>query len=145
LDARTAMCAKYKPDLFLSIHCNAVENKSVTGIETWYLGAQGGASAHGNTVKTAKDRGNDFDEYSMRAAYEFQKGMMKQFPASPDRGVKPSRFYVLRHASSPAILMEVGFISNNKEGRSLATNATQDKIVKAIIDGMIGYTGALRK
>ena len=78
-------------------------------------------------------------------AYEIQKGMMKQFPSSSDRGVKPSRFYVLRHASCPSLLMEVGFLSNNREGKSLATAATQDKIVKAIIDGMIGYTTALRR
>ncbi|MBQ7401608.1 MAG: N-acetylmuramoyl-L-alanine amidase, partial [Lentisphaeria bacterium] len=42
-------------------------------------------------------------------------------------------------------LMEVGFLSNNREGKSLATAATQDKIVKAVIDGMIGYTNALRR
>lgn len=145
LDERAALCEKYKPDLFISIHCNSVENKSVTGIETWYIGAQGGASAHGEKVKNEKDKGNNFDPYNVRIAYEIQKGMMKQFPSSSDRGVKPSRFYVLRHASCPSVLMEVGFLSNNREGKSLATAATQDKIVKAIIDGMIGYTTALRR
>ncbi len=145
LDARTDLCAKHKPDLFISIHCNSVENKSVTGIETWYIAAQGGASAHGSKVKNVKDRGNGFDPYNVRIAYEVQKGMMKQFPASSDRGVKPSRFYVLRHASCPSLLMEVGFLSNNQEGKKLAQTATQDKIIKAIIDGMIGYTTALRK
>ena len=145
LEARADLCEKYKPDLFISIHCNSVENKSVTGIETWYISAQGGASAHGNSIKKAKDKGNEFDPYNVRISYEIQKGMMKQFPSSSDRGIKPSRFFVLRHASCPSLLMEVGFISNNKEGKSLATGATQDKIVKAIIDGMIGYTTALRK
>lgn len=145
LDERAALCAKHKPDLFISIHCNAVENKSVTGIETWYIGAQGGSSAHGGKPKTEKDPGNNFDPYNVRIAYEIQKGMMKKFPSSNDRGVKPSRFYVLRHASCPSLLMEVGFISNNKEGKSLTTAETQDKIVKAVIDGMIGYTTALRK
>ena len=145
LDERTALCEKYKPDLFISIHCNSVDNKSVTGIETWYIGAQGGASAHGEKVKNEKDKGNNFDPYNVRIAYEIQKGMMKKFPSSSDRGVKPSRFYVLRHASCPSLLMEVGFLSNNREGKSLATAATQDKIVKAVIDGMIGYTTALRK
>lgn len=145
LEARADLCKKHKPDLFISIHCNAVENKSVTGIETWYIGAQGGSSAHGGKPKTEKDNGNNFDPYNVRIAYEIQKGMMKQFPASNDRGVKPSRFYVLRHASCPSVLMEVGFISNNKEGRLLTTAAAQDKIIKAVIDGMIGYTTALRK
>lgn len=145
LDARTKMCAKYKPDLYISIHCNAAANKSVTGIETWYLGAMGGASAHGGPVKNVQDKGNAYDEYSVRVAYEIQRGMLKFFPTSNDRGVKPSRFYVLRHASCPAILMEVGFISNNREGRSLCTAATQDKIIKAILNGLVGYTGALRR
>ena len=145
LEDRTALCAKHQPDLFISIHCNSVENKSVTGIETWYIGASGGASAHGSKVKYDKDKGNNFDPYNVRIAYEVQKGMMKQFPAASDRGVKPSRFFVLRHSSCPSLLMEVGFLSNNKEGKSLAAAATQDKIVKAVIDGMIGYTTALRK
>ena len=145
LDRRAQIANNAKADLFISIHCNSVENKSVTGIETWYIGARGGASAHGSKVKYDKDKGNNFDPYNVRIAYEVQKGMMKQFPAASDRGVKPSRFFVLRHSSCPSLLMEVGFLSNNKEGKSLAAAATQDKIVKAVIDGMIGYTTALRK
>lgn len=94
LKDRTDMCEKVKPDLFISIHCNASPNKSVTGIETWLVAPYGGPSAQENKPKTTLDKGNQFDRYNFRLAYEIQKGMLKMFPERVDRGVKPSRFFV---------------------------------------------------
>ncbi len=141
---RSALCKKHKADLYISIHCNAAANKSVTGIETWLLAAQGGKSAKENTMKTKADPGNKFDIYNFRLAYEIQRGMKKQFPESDDRGVKPSRFAVLRNATAPAVLMEVGFLSNAREGRALSTENVQNKIVSAVIEGLTGYVNTIR-
>ena len=141
---RSALCKKHKADLYLSIHCKATTNKSVTGIETWLLAAQGGQSAKESTPKTKFDTGNKFDLHNFRLAYELQKGLKKTFPKSKDRGVKPSRFAVLRNATAPAVLLEVGFLSNNREGRSLATAKTQKLIVDGIIEGLTGYVEAIR-
>ena len=144
LKDRADFCEKYKPDMYLSIHCNASPSKSVTGIETWLLAPKGGQSAQESTPKTTFDKGNKFDHYNFRLAYEIQKAMMKTFPKRVDRGVKHSRFFVLRHATAPAVLMEVGFISNYAEGKSLAAAATQKKIIDAIILGLTGYVNVIR-
>ncbi len=144
LAERSERCKKYKADLYISIHCNASTNKSVTGIETWLLAAQGGRSAKENTPKTKFDSGNEFDIHNFRLAYEVQRGMKKAFPESNDRGVKTSRFAVLRNASAPAILMEVGFLSNAKEGRALSTEKVQNKIVEAVIEGLTNYVNTIR-
>jgi len=144
LQNRTDYCAKYQPDLFISLHCNASTNKSVTGIETWLLAPCGGQSAQENTPKATLDPGNKFDRYNFRLAFEIHKAMMTTFPKSVDRGVKASRFFVLRNATAPAVLMEVGFISNYAEGKTLAAVATQKKIVEAIVLGLSEYVNVIR-
>ncbi len=145
LEKRSEMCKKQKADLYISIHCNASTNKSVSGIETWLLAAQGGKSAKETTTKKKFDSGNKFDRYNFRLAYEIQRGMQKEFPESIDRGVKASRFAVLRNATAPAVLMEVGFLSHAKEGKSLAAEKVQNKIVDAVIEGLTNYVNTIRE
>lgn len=144
LEDRAKLCEKEKVDLYISIHCNAAESAAVRGIETWYLVPKNGVSTTEKKAKKDFDKGNNYDRYSMRLAFEVQKGMKKQFPATPDRGVKPGRFYVLRHASAPAILMEVGFLSNAAERLVITKDANQNKIVDAVIQGLTGYVKAIR-
>lgn len=144
LEDRAEFCRKHRPDLFISIHCNASTSRSATGIETWYLVPKGAPSAQGNTPKASADSGNRFDRYNFRLAYEIQKALRREFPDRLDRGVKPSRFYVLRHSSSPAILIETGFLSNYTEGRALATKNIQERTVNAIVNGLAGYINAIR-
>lgn len=144
LEERTKLCAKEKVDLYISIHCNAAVATNVRGIETWYLVPKDGVSTTATKTKTEFDKGNAYDRYSTRLAYEIQKSMMKQFPATPDRGIKPGRFYVLRHASAPAILMEVGFLSHAAERQVITRDANQNKVIDAIIQGLTGYVKAIR-
>lgn len=79
---------------------------------------------------------NEFDQNSYRLAYEIQKSLKKSFPATSDRGVKHARFYVLKHATCPAVLIEMGFISNQQEGKNLASDIYQVKLMDAILNGM---------
>lgn len=144
LEDRVEFCRKYRPDLFISIHCNASATRSATGIETWYLAPKGAPSAQENTPKASADAGNRFDYYNFRLAFEIQEALRMEFPDRLDRGVKPSRFYVLRYASSPAILIETGFLSNYTEGRSLATKSVQERTVNAIVNGLAGYINTIR-
>ncbi len=144
LKDRSKMCETEKPDLFISIHCNSTTSKSVRGIETWLLTPQGGLSTHDGKKQTDKEKGHANDLYNYRLAFEIQKAMMLYFPKTPDRGVKHSRFHVLRNATAPAILIEVGFISNLQEGTALSQQANQQKVVDAIIRGLTGYVNAIR-
>ncbi len=104
-------------------------------------GAPSSADKAAQKVKTAV---NEFDQNSYRLAYEIQKALKDNFPNSPDRGVKHARFYVLKHAVCPAILIEMGFISHEQEGKNLASDLYQVKVMDSILDGMTGYLQALK-
>lgn len=62
-----------------------------------------------------------------------------------NRGVKQAPFHVLIGATMPAVLIEMGFISNPKEARKLAQKTSQKKIATAIARGVLAFEKKLRK
>lgn len=103
------------PDLFVSIHINACEQESVHGVETHYY----------------KDDSLDLAKY-------VHKSIMTS-STQPNRGVFKSRFYVIRHTTAPAILLELGFISNEAEREMLKDPHYQEKVAESITEGIINY------
>lgn len=103
------------PDLFVSIHINACEQESVHGVETHYY----------------KDDSLDLAKY-------VHKSIMAS-STQPNRGVFKSRFYVIRHTTAPAILLELGFISNEAEREMLKDAHYQEKVAESITEGIINY------
>ena len=152
-------------DLFISIHCNGISSKQPHGIETYVLGTQ---DHHENleTVKREnasilhesdfKNRYNGFDPNSPSAhiyfsavqnqyinegillAHEIQTGFSDR-AIMRDRGVKQAGFVVLRKATMPAILIEVGYLSNTSDEKKLMNNAQRKIIVDKIADGILKY------
>ncbi len=115
LKERVALTNKENPDLFLSIHVNASRNPDIRGVEThWY------------TIK------------SRPLAMHVQDQMVNRV-VIPDRGLKNSRFYVLRHTKVPAILAEIGYMSNEIEMAQLMTEERKEASARAIAEGIINY------
>ena len=56
-----------------------------------------------------------------------------------DRGLIKSKFYVINHTTVPAILCEIGFISNDKERNELISEKRKKATAKAIAEGIIEY------
>ncbi|MBR6241002.1 MAG: N-acetylmuramoyl-L-alanine amidase, partial [Lentisphaeria bacterium] len=100
LQDRAALCRKYKPDLYISIHCNSSTNKTPAGIETYRAVPVGGTETKGSKVKTEKQSANEFDANSSRLAYEIQKGMVAA-TGGIDRGTRHQAIYVIGNASCP--------------------------------------------
>jgi hypothetical protein len=98
----------------VSVHINSLEtNTHTTGIETYYQN------------EASKDLAK-FIHNSLVAGL-----------AAPDRGVRKARFYVINHTPVPAILAEVGFISNKEEREKLSSSDYQRQIAAAVADGVI--------
>ena len=57
----------------------------------------------------------------------------------PNRGVKQASFYVLRGTQSPAILVEMGFLSNRGDERRLASHRFRRRLVEGLYSGVIGF------
>ena len=143
LQERAALCKKYKPDLYISIHCNSSTGKTAAGIETYRAVPVGGTETKGSKVKTEKQSANEFDAHSSRLAYEIQKGMLAA-TGGTDRGTRHQAIYVIGNASCPAVLVEVGYLSNDAEVKKIASPEYQNKIVSGILAGLAGYGSFLR-
>ena len=141
LQQRTDMCSRLKPDLFVSIHCNAVGNPRTQGIETYAMTPQGAASTSDSKPVSQSSAGNSFNRNNYRLAYEVQKNLLASTHAE-DRGVRHARFFVLRNAACPAILVETGFLTHPKEGLQLNRAAYQEKLIDGITEGIAAYARA---
>ena len=111
----TAITNQIHPDLFISIHHNASVNPSLSGIETYF-----------------------FTPQSVALARRVQEREINSVPVR-NGGVKQARFYVIHHTDVPAILCEVGYVSNPNELSDLQTYERKAKTARAIADGVVDY------
>jgi N-acetylmuramoyl-L-alanine amidase len=106
-------------DIFVSIHCNAVEQRDIQGIETY----------HYKTSKAGKKLAELAQDNLINSTNRL------------DRGAKGSKeLYVLRKTKCPAILVESGFISNLEEEQLLNTLNLQAKVAVSIAQAIKEYS-----
>ncbi|MDE7188447.1 MAG: N-acetylmuramoyl-L-alanine amidase [Lachnospiraceae bacterium] len=106
--------------LYVSIHQNSCEDRSVRGIETWYDGSD-----------TTKDSG--------RLAQLIQQETVRETGAVSRELVSESDLCVTSKSSMPACLIETGFLSNKEEREKLVTKEYRDKLADGIAGGIHMY------
>lgn len=159
LGGRTQMAAERKADLFVSIHANASRNKRVHGVEAYYLRetqdgsgwAWSAAGAFDPPVGgTALDRSRTLRAILWDLAHAEHRreavevGMrlcrvMREQLRLRSRGVRGARFHVLRTAMMPAVLVEVGYLTNAGEEAQLDDAAFREALAAALADGVLHY------
>ena len=158
LDERTAFANRKKADLFISVHVNANDNSDIKGIETYFLNLTTDASAirvaareNATTTKSIGDLQFIINDLmltskineSSRFASSTQKSIIgsldKNEIITKDHGVKQAPFYVLIGAKMPAILVEIGYITNPNECELLHSEEYQQSIVDGIVTGINTY------
>ena len=132
-----------RSDLFVSIHINAAQDKSLSGIETFALTPSGASSTSGGKGQNARFNGNRFDGENLFLAYSIQSALLRRTGAV-DRGVKRARFAVLKDINAPGVLVELGFVSNSREERLLNDPAYIEKLARGIAEGIICYRDGVR-
>ncbi|MEZ4755251.1 MAG: N-acetylmuramoyl-L-alanine amidase [Flavobacteriales bacterium] len=164
---RTNIANRAKADVFISIHCNANDNKDPHGCETYVMGlhkteanmrvAQKENEAilleEGHELKydgyDPKDpesmialslRQNIHLDHSLLLAALIQK-QFKERVGRPDRGVKQAGFLVISYTTMPSVLIELGFLTNPKEEDFLQTAEGQDYMASAIYRAFKEYKG----
>lgn len=115
LQERVDFSEEHNPDIFVSIHVNSSEGTTATGIETHY-----------------------YHDYSIGLAKVVHASMTKHIK-SKDRGLFKSKFYVINHTTVPAILVEIGFISNEEEREDMISEKRKQATAKAIAEGIKNY------
>jgi len=159
LNERTRIANASNGKLFVSIHCNANKNRSVSGFETFFLkparteSALEVAALENSVIKYEADKesykeltDHDYIVLSMMQANFVKESEswgsnlqkeIAEFSEYKSRGVDQAGFYVLIGASMPAVLVETGFISNLKEEKSLKNSKYQKQLAKAIYNSIL--------
>lgn len=134
LDARCAVAREKKADLFLSIHCNALEDKTIHGIEV-YVANPPGVPSVGTHTLGKEGAATPFQKTSALWAYFTQRALLKASGAK-DRGVRRKQFKVIIDSPAPAMLVELGYLTNDQERTQLLKADYQDKLAVALCDAI---------
>lgn len=117
LKERAAIANNLNADIFISVHANSSASSSASGTETYYQ------------REASKALANVMHKYLVQAT------------GLTDRGVRYGNFHVIRETKMPAVLLEVGYLSNKKDEALLFTDALQNKVAASIVSGIKEYLG----
>ena len=140
LEERTLMAAKWKADIFVSIHINATGEgeTSACGLETFILPPAGTSSTYAGTPSWTVQAGNGNDVRNMQLGFAIQRRALKTSRLA-DRGLRRARFAVLREARMPAALVECGFITSARDRKILGSVEGRDRLARGIYQGICDY------
>jgi len=102
--------------VFVSVHANASTRGVIRGAETYYLKPN-----------------------SLQLATWIQEEMGRSL-GIPDRGIRTANFKVLRDSPVPAVLVEIGYLTNLEDEALLRTPAFRQKVAEAIARGVVRFT-----
>lgn len=162
---RGQIANKANADLFVSIHCNASNNSHAHGAETYVLGLHANdlnfevAKEENKVIYLEDDYQKQYADYdinspesligisivqeeflerSIDVAKKIQHNFSKELNRR-DRGVKQAGFIVLHQTYMPSVLIEIGFVTNDKERAYLLSGKGQKEISKGIVKAIKSY------
>jgi N-acetylmuramoyl-L-alanine amidase len=158
LDHRSAIANQNKADLFISLHVNSSYGRSAHGAETFFLSLQASdelaaevaAVENDDSDEATEDPLNDLDlilwdlaqSHHLAESQRFARLVQEELNGAlglTDRGVKQAPFRVLRGAAMPAVLVELGFLSNPAEERRLEDPSYRSQLVDALVRATLRY------
>ena len=165
LDQRPKLANKEKANIFVSIHCNSVDNPRPLGTETFVLGVARDkhslevAKRENSVIFLEENYEEKYQGYNpnnpesvvglmlLQGEYKNQSillasAIQKDFTNSlkrTNRGVKEAGYLVLRECAMPAILIELGFLSNKEEAVYLSSEKGQNQLAEAIANAIVSY------
>lgn len=158
LDKRVTFANENKADLFVSIHVNSVEPRSLRVLETYYVGPSDDPATLRLASIENKDSGYSLSDYKkilekiyVDARHDESRVLAKTIqaqlyrtlkPANPvleNRGVKTAPFVVLIGTQMPAILVEISCLSNKDEAFLLTKEDYRENIALALLQGIRNY------
>ena len=122
LSNRAAYASLIGAEMFVSLHMNSSNSSAAKGTEVYYSTVNNNVADNGMNSK--KLAGICLD--NIISALK-----------TTNRGVKTANYYVIKHNSVPAVLIELGFISNSSDRRLITDAASQKAAAKAIYDSVI--------
>ena len=120
-DVQPKLSKTYRADMFLSLHMNSASNRTANGTEVYY-------SSRNNKVTST-------GLYSKKMASIMLNSVLNGIN-SKNRGVRQAGFVVNKYNTVPSVLVELGFITGNKDYPNLKKASYREKAAKALYDGV---------
>lgn len=162
LSERSKISNNFKADLFVSVHTNASKNRNAHGFQVYFRSekatdkeaadvaameneAMQYEEVHYNFVDALLQSlaKNEFVNESSKLAGYVRNSVYKQpgigIAVNQNSSVRQANFYVLKGVNSPAILVEMGYISSSKDRARLSNKTVQKKMAQGIFNGVRDY------
>jgi len=140
---RTAFANRIRNCIFVSIHFNEGNKPVASGVETYYASHQiaAGSSLASWLPFLWRPLSESPNPESQRLAGSIQEALVARTRAI-DRGSQPGQFFVIANVTSPAVLIEGGFLTNKEDISKLVSEDYRDQIAAAVADGILRYRDA---
>ena len=159
LERRVSIANTAGADLFLSIHCNSSFSSKARGFESYFLSpasddlARAVATVENSVIMMENNSSQKNKEFltiladlkyaeyrkeSRMLAGIVQDNFSKAF-STPDRGVKSALFYVLKGLEAPAVLVELGFISNPTEEKLFRKSSHRQLLAELASESILQF------
>jgi len=155
---RVAFANSKKADLFVSIHINWMQPRSIRPVETYYVGASEDPQVLELASRENRQSGYSLSEYrqllekiyldvrrseshALAQSLDAQlcQSLKPMNPTLKDRGAKPAPFAVLVGTQMPAVLAEVSSLSNEEDAKLLRDEQYKQKIAVSLFEGISTY------
>ncbi len=162
LSERSKIANTFKADLFVSVHTNASKNKNANGFEVYFRSEKATDSEAAETAALENEAmqyeevhynfvdallqslaKNEYINESSKLAGYMRNAVYKQpgigIAVSHNNSVRQANFYVLKGVQSPAVLVEMGYISSQKDRGRLTQSKVQKNMAQGIYNGIYNY------
>jgi len=141
--------------IFISIHANAARRAEARGFEIWHITSGGrprplldtsrnNYSSDINVILNAL-LNEEFTSESIQLATSILKGFEDNFGTAHSRGLKANDWFVVRNSRMPAVLVELGFVSNRQDALLMTSEEGLQKLTDSLYTGITNFIGIIER
>jgi N-acetylmuramoyl-L-alanine amidase len=141
--------------IYISIHANYVFNPNARGYEVWYLNPDYrrnvlDRSKYSDAADVIPILNTMLEEEFTRESVMMAQSILQAFnenmgSSMPSRGLKADEWFVVRNSRMPAVLVELGFVSNPEDARIMTSEAGLRKLTGALYKGIVDFVSIFER
>src|SRR5437867_1816895 len=143
---RAAFANRVRDCIFVSIHFNEDNQPVSSGVETYYAAHQitAGSFVASWLPFLWRPLSDSLNAESPNLARFVQEALVARTRAA-DRGTRAKQFFVIANVTSPAVLIEGGFLTNKEDISKVASEDYREQLAAAVTEGVLGYRDAVKQ
>src|SRR5213596_299111 len=143
---RASFANRVSDCIFVSIHFNEDNQPVSSGVETYYAAHQMTPGSFGASwLPFLWGALSELPNVESQSLAGFIQEALVARTQALDRGTKAKQFFVIANVTSPAVLIEGGFLTNKEDISRLASEDYREQIAAAVSDGIVRYRNALKE